>query len=357
MEKIFDIKIFLILSAFVLLINVGSFGVIETSDARYAEIAREMYVSQDYLHPNLLDIHHYHKPPITYQITALGYKIFGINPFGARFFLQIAILVQILIIYKISLLLFDNKKTALLSSICYFSMPIVLISSRNLTTDGFLTTFAIASIYFWIKYRKEGSFLNLYLFYLSLAFGFLTKGPVIFIMPFVFVLFFNFIEKPKQKLSIHHLFAFILFIIVGLSWYLYLTYYNSDFFYYFIGKQTVERFSKNVFNRTEPFWYFIVIAPILGLPWLPFIPFLIKKFQKIIKFKSIYFVLIISFLLPLIFFSISSSKRPLYILPLYGVMSILIVQLIGKLNADSIKFIKKLLFGYSLIIPVAFIHK
>ena len=355
MEKIFDIKIFLILSAFVLLINVGSFGVIETSDARYAEIAREMYVSQDYLHPNLLDIHHYHKPPITYQITALGYKIFGINPFGARFFLQIAILIQILIIYKISLLLFDNKKTALLSSICYFSMPIVLISSRNLTTDGFLTTFAIASIYFWIKYRKEGSFLNLYLFYLSLAFGFLTKGPVIFIMPFVFVLFFNFIEKPKQKLSIHHLFAFILFIIVGLSWYLYLTYYNSDFFYYFIGKQTVERFSKNVFNRTEPFWYFIVIAPILGLPWLPFIPFLIKKFQKIIKFKSIYFVLIISFLLPLIFFSISSSKRPLYILPLYGVMSILIVQLIGKLNADSIKFIKKLLFGYSLIIPVAFI--
>ena len=95
--------ILLIIAAFSLLINVGSYGVVESSDARYAEIGRAMYLSGDYLHPNLMEVHHYHKPPFTYQITALGYRIFGINAFGARFFLQIAVLIQIILVYYLSL--------------------------------------------------------------------------------------------------------------------------------------------------------------------------------------------------------------------------------------------------------------
>jgi 4-amino-4-deoxy-L-arabinose transferase len=355
MEKMLNIKALLLLSALILFANVGSFGVAETSDARYAEIAREMYVSGDYLHPNLLDIHHYHKPPLTYQITALGYKLFGINSFGARFFLQISFLIQMLLVYKICFLLFSEKRTALLSSIAYFTMPIALASSRNLTTDSFLTTFAMLSIFSWITYRKQGKLPYLYIFYIALSLGFLTKGPVIFIVPFVFVLAYNFVEIPKHRLNIHHMVALILFLTISLSWYLYLTYYNNDFFSYFIGKQTVDRFSKNVFNRTEPFWYFIVIAPLLGLPWLPVLPYLIKFNKNRFKIKSNHFVLLVSFLIPLLFFSISSSKRPMYILPFYPVLAILITQLIISLDKKQIEFINKIILGFSLFISSLFI--
>ena len=91
-----------------------------------------------YDHPKLMEIKHYHKPPVTYYVTVLGFKIFGVNAFGARFFLQIAILIQLFLIYQITFLLFNDKKISLAAALIYFSLPLVLISSRNLTTDAYL---------------------------------------------------------------------------------------------------------------------------------------------------------------------------------------------------------------------------
>jgi 4-amino-4-deoxy-L-arabinose transferase and related glycosyltransferases of PMT family len=81
---------FLIFCAFSLLISVGTFGVIETSDARYAQISYEMFESKDYVNPTLLGIKHYHKPPLTYHITSIGYAIFGVTPFWGSFFYPIS---------------------------------------------------------------------------------------------------------------------------------------------------------------------------------------------------------------------------------------------------------------------------
>ena len=355
MNKKLSFNLFLFIAAISLLINVGSYGVIESSDARYAEIGRAMHVSGDYMHPNLLDVHHYHKPPFTYQITALGYKIFGINPFGARFFLQLAIILQLILVYHLSILLFNNKKTALWSAVIYFSFPLVLISSRNLTTDAFLATFVLLSIYSWVKYRKSGVIKWLYAFTLSLALGFLTKGPVIFIVPVIFILFYNRTEKAKRSFSFHHIAAWALFLIVAASWFVYLGYHNPAFLDYFLGKQTADRFSKNAFGRTEPFWYFLAFAPLVGLPWFLAFIYLLKDQKDLLKTKTIHFALLMAFVIPLIFFSISSSKRILYILPLYGLLAILIADLFSRINTEKIKTINGFILGFSGLILLTFI--
>lgn len=354
MKKHTNFLILLGIVAFALLINVGSFGVVESSDARYAEIAREMYTSSDYIHPNLLDIHHYHKPPLTYLITTFGYKLFGVNAFGARFFLQIAILLQLLLIYGLTNLWFKNKQTAFWAAVIYLSYPIVLISSRNLTTDAFLAAFALGSIYFWVKYRKEGIAYYLYFFTISLGLGFLTKGPVIFIVPVVFILFFNSIEKAKTSFTVHHLLAWLLFLIIASSWFVYLSYQNTNFIDYFLGRQTIDRFSINAFNRTEPFWYFLVYGPLLGLPWFIFLPYLIKTQIKLFSRKSIYVALLMACLIPLVFFSISSSKRILYILPIYSLMAILTAQLFTKIIPEKGKLIMKIIAGFAFILSLGF---
>ena len=354
MEKI-NIKLFLILVLFVLLFNVGKYGVIETSDARYAEISREMAVSGDYMHPNFLNVHHYHKPPITYQITAVGYKIFGINPFGARFFLQIAIIIQLLFIYKLTLLLFNDKKVSFWASLIYFTIPIVYFSSRFLTTDTFLTTFILMSLYYWVKYRKQGKYIDLYLFYVSLALGFLTKGPVVFVVPLPFLLLYNRIELSKNKFSFHHLVSFILFIAIASSWYIYLIWQNDEFLRYFIIFQTFDRFSKNVFHRYEPFWYFLVFTPIISLPWSINIIVLGKHYKFYFKKNSIYIVLLLTFIIPIIFFSMSKSKRILYVLPIFGVFSILIAKLIDIVDIEKFKKIHKFNFIYSVLMITLFV--
>ena len=336
-NKSVSFGIFLLIATIALLINAGSYGVVETSDARYAEIAREMFLSGDFIHPKLLDIHHYHKPPFTYQITALGYAVFGINSFAARFFLQLSVLFQIWLVYKITLLLFQRKKTAITAAIIYFSLPLVLISSRNLTTDSFLTSFVLLSIYSWLEYYKNGKIIFLYLFALSLGLGFYTKGPVIFIEVLVFMGLYSYFFSFKRKGGFHFFTAFLLFLIAGFWWYGYLAYENSAFIDYFLGRQTLDRFSKNVFNRSEPWWYFLVLAPVTAAPWLFLIPFWAKEKLNYIKNDQRLKVLILSILIPVFFFSLSTSKRILYILPVYGFIAILSAALWDKVSFKTKK--------------------
>ena len=215
-------KLILFLSTLFIVFNIGlgSFGLAETSEARYAQISKEMFVSGDYLHPTLLGIRHYHKPPLTYYITSLGYKIFGINEFGARFFLGIALLLQIYLVYRIALLIYKDDKKAYASALIYTSLPIVLIAARNLTTDAFLVTFILLSIYFWLKHLQGKKTIYLYGFFTVLGLAFLTKGPVGLIPTFLFIGCWKFYYKEKFKFSIHAVIGTFLMLVISISWFL-----------------------------------------------------------------------------------------------------------------------------------------
>ncbi|WP_201352877.1 ArnT family glycosyltransferase [Hydrogenimonas urashimensis] len=340
-----SMALFLFFAAVVLLMGAGSYGVIETSDARYAEIAREMLHGEDWLHPSLLGIHHYHKPPLTYQITALGYEIFGINPFGARFFLQISVLLQLWVVYAMARALGLREQPARRAAIIYFTFPLVLASSRDLTTDSFLTTFALATMYAWIRYRRQGRVGWLYLFALFLGLGFLTKGPVVLIAPGLLALLWR-PEMPRHKVSKRHRFAaFALFVLLAGSWFVYLAWENPAFWNYFIERQTVQRFGSNVFHRHEPFWYYWVFAPLVGLPWLAALPWLLVKAGERGRKEKLLSTLLLAGGIGILFFSLSSSKRIFYILPLFVFFALATAILIDRLeNRESRRLAKGMTF-------------
>lgn len=214
------LAVLITIAAVCLFINSGSWGVTETSEARYAEISREMLDSGDWTHPKLLGIGHYHKPPLTYIITTISYKIWGVNPFAVRFFLQIAILIQIILVYNIGKILFRHNNTAFLAAIIYVSFPAVIISSRALTTDAYLATFALAAIYCWMTYRKVNNIPALYGYYIFLALGFLTKGLLIFIVPLIVTITYNYHYRSSKNNYWHHIIALLLVLSLGFSWYM-----------------------------------------------------------------------------------------------------------------------------------------
>ena len=284
-----------------------------------------MSASNDYLHPRLLEIQHYHKPPLTYYITALGYKIFGLNEFGARFFLQIALLLQILLTYKIGQLLFQNDRIALYASIIYFTFPIVLISTNNLTTDAYLTTFVISGIYFWLLYKVKEKPVGLYFTALVIGLGFMTKGPVIFLPFLIFIFTYKSIFKKKSKFKDHLIFSIILFFGISLPWFIKITMEFPELWNYFFETHTLKRvLNAEHFNRDQPFWYFLVYAPLVGLPWFLFmITLLIKKWKIEIKRNAILKLLLFNMSIILLLFSIFSSKMILYVLPVYLYVALL----------------------------------
>ncbi|TPE43505.1 ArnT family glycosyltransferase [Pontibacter mangrovi] len=327
----------LLLVLFLLLIyKLGTWGVVETSEARYAEIGREMWHSGDLLHPRLLGIQHYHKPPLTYAITALGIQLFGPDAFGARFFLQISLLGQVWLVYLIGKQLLGNPRQALLAAVVYVTIPAVLVSARNLTTDSFLTTFELAAILGWLWYKARAQALWLYFFYLMLALAFLTKGPVGLIFPVLVLIGLggNYTSSQNRTSGWHHLPGLLLFLALGGSWFLYLMRLDPQFIDYFLLRHTVQRFANpETFGRSKPWWFYLVLAPALSLPWSAI---LIANFRKLHQMPGpLKRLFILWILVPLVFFSFSGSKLILYILPIFAGQALLTAWLLHALSAEA----------------------
>lgn len=334
-------KFYLVLALIFICLNIGlgSWGLTESSEARYAEIGREMAISGDYLHPRLLGIQHFHKPPITYYLTALGYHLFGANEFGARFFLCVALVLQIFFVYKIALLLFRDEKVAFSAGIIYFCMPLALVAARNLTTDAYLTTFILWSLYYWLLRKKGRSVFFLYGFYLLLGIGFLTKGPVVLLPVLVFIICWKIFYKDPLKVTLHNLLGTLLFLAVSASWFVAVIIDIPALWDYFIKDQIVKRsLNAEKFHRQEPFWYYFVFAPLVGLPWLLFtLAGFVKNYKGIFKTRSVEGILSVSIGILMLIFSLFSSKLILYILPIFPFIALLGAKLLPRASARSLK--------------------
>lgn len=303
-----------------LLLTSNAWGVLETSEARYAEISREMLRSGDWLHPKLLDIYHYHKPPVTYWITASAYSVFGINAFAARFFLVVAYCLQVILIFKVAQLLFNEKSAGYFAALVYATTPMILISVRGLTTDAYLTTFVLSSVYAWLIFLRTGKPRFLLGFSLALGLAFITKGPVSLIIPGLAILVLrNFYPLPRPG-TLNSSLAILLFLLIGFTWFVFLAIEDSRLADYFFFRHFIDRLAHaEVFARKEPWYYYLGITPLLFLPWAPLFiggffktkPNPTEKDEKLARAMAIGL-----FAIPLIIFSLFTSKLVLYILPL-----------------------------------------
>lgn len=314
------VYILTLLLAVSLLITSNAWGVLETSEARYAEISREMFRSGDWLHPKLLEIYHYHKPPVTYWITAGAYVIFGINAFAARFFLVIAYCLQVFLIFKVAQLLFNDNSAGYFASHVYATTPMILISVRGLTTDAYLATFVLLSVYAWLKYLRTGNALFLYGVALAAGLAFMTKGPVGLLIPALSMLGLRNIYPVPQFSALNSALAILLFLLIAFTWFAFLAIEDPRLADYFFFRHFIDRVAHaEVFARKEPWYYYLPIAPLVFLPWVPlFFGGLFRlKVNNAEKHKKLARTLAIGlFLIPLIIFSLFTSKLVLYILPL-----------------------------------------
>ncbi|MDH3709102.1 MAG: glycosyltransferase family 39 protein [Cyclobacteriaceae bacterium] len=343
------IYVLILITAFFLFLRLGSWGVTETSEARYAEISWEMLLTKDPIHPSLLGIRHFHKPPLTYMVTALAFEIWGVTPFAARFFLQISLLVQIVLVYRIGKILFNSSHQALLAAVIYSSLPAVIVSTRGLTTDSFLASFILGSVYCWFKFSKHHKLWYLYGFYGLLALGFLTKGPLVLLIPLI-VVFTSAKTKAPFK---HHLAGISLLLIVGSSWYVKLALEDPQFWRYFVLDHTLQRYGNpQLFNRTQPVWYYLVLVPMTSFPWFPMVIHLFFKKFKGLNRSELGTLLGCWIFIPLLFFSFSASKLFLYVLPVYAGIALAASNLLSTIGHGDLRFWDSALIAYQLVISL-----
>ncbi|WP_050767890.1 glycosyltransferase family 39 protein [Acetomicrobium hydrogeniformans] len=315
----------------------GSRGLYETTEGRYAEVAREMLRSGNYLEPTLLGLPHWSKPPLTYWAIALGLKIFGLNAWGARFYLVISFVLTVICVWKIAQTLWD-KKSAYLSAVVYTSSLMPLVSSNVVSTDTLLALWeALAIFAFWKAVRTQSKRWTV-LVWLFLGMSFMTKGypgllPLLGIIPTQIYL------RKARGAQVPRLLTasgMLTFIALGLGWYIFEAIKHPYLVPYWLGHEVVGRFSEeSEFHNPHFYQAFEIYIPTLifgTLPWSALLTCKFKATKDIVKsalsknalFKNPQNLFLFSYtLLSLVLFFMAKSKLQLYILPLFLPLSLI----------------------------------
>ena len=327
------IQLLLLLFSLLCFYRLGSWGVLETSEARYAEMGREMYLSGDYLHPTFTDLRHYHKPPLTYAVTALAYRLFGVSAWSARFFLQLALLAQLWLVYRIGCRLLDQR-TALWATAIYASFPAVLLASHNLTTDLYLVTFLLAGI--WAFLRSERKTRHplpwLLLTYAFWGLAALTKGAGVVILPAVLLPTYYLLFAPKNwwKTIGRHALGAVVFLAIGLSWYAALIAEDRSLFNYFVIEQTLHRYTSDQWMRAKPPYFYLLTVLATTLPWGLALLAFGRRWTTLTTQRKTILWLAAWIVGPILFYSFAQSKLILYVLPAYPGIALLSAVWLGQ---------------------------
>ncbi len=321
--------------AFILFFQLGSYGLVETSDARYAEIAREMFTSGDYLIPRLLGGPHFDKPPLVYWITSLSYAVFGVNEWGARFSQGVAALTVLLLVYLIARHFF-SRSVGLAALLSLVTMPGFIGAERALTTDLLLlvwTTGSLCAFLFWWESRRPAYLLA---FYSCMGFSMLTKGPLaLFVVLIAIVVFALLAKEPLLLRKILYLPGIALFLALGFWWYLVLGIRVPGLLWHLVMTQLLGRMKSSYIGHPAPLYYYLYMFPALSMPWLAFLPLVVKLRASDPKERAVFLLLATWLVVPLIFFSVPGTKLPLYVIPSLPPLAILVGLVIDRSVAAS----------------------
>src|SRR5437867_2385552 len=122
------------LAVFVLFFQLGTRGLNEPDEGRYAEVGREMAASGDWLVPRFNGVEHLSKPPLTYWLIAASIKVFGANEWAARLPAGLAALATVVALYLLVRRAADET-TGLWAAAVLLSCAQFFIVARLITTD------------------------------------------------------------------------------------------------------------------------------------------------------------------------------------------------------------------------------
>jgi len=344
-----------LLPALAIVVTCGWLGLIEPTEARYAEIAREMMARGDWLVPHLNGIPHFHKPPVAYWVAAGGMSALGVNEWGARLGVALAAAFVLWCVARIARRergASDGPDAAgpdvaglapllLASSFLFFAL------SRQLASDIFLSA-AVAAFYvaYWDRRLRAGMWP-----FVALAAGFMAKGPVVFVLTVVPVLLAAWWARDSAAARpLARWRGWALFAVLALPWYLLVVFRTPGLLTYLLERQIWERYTTTVQHRGGPFYYFVAVVLVGALPWTWAA---LAEGWRIARrgwalrrvgaaqpgdpshpggpaptFEDA--LLVTWVIVPVVFLSFSGSKLPAYVLPIFPALALLAARALAQ---------------------------
>jgi 4-amino-4-deoxy-L-arabinose transferase len=327
----------------------GARSLWDSSEARYGQVAFEMLTSGNWLVPTLAGEPHLTKPPFSYWMIAGGMKLFGINAWGARFFLSAFFTGTLFCIRELARTMGYGRKEALAAALIFGTSLVPFVGGHTLTTDTFLTFWETLGILAaWKIWSSQGRHLRLWqlIFWGAFGMGFFTKGPPAWLPLIPIAVYLGIRRGNHRKPSLVSLPGIGIFLVISFWWFAVLIVRDPGLLQYFIGDEVVGRFASTMHARNDPFW---IYAPVLFLgvgPWIMLWPGVIAgawaKLREMAPLQDRQLFLLLWFMIPLGVFTLSQSRMPLYMLPLFVPLSIVMAPIgcrdvISRLQRSPVK--------------------
>ncbi|WP_194786583.1 glycosyltransferase family 39 protein [Rhodocyclus gracilis] len=303
---------------------------IQPDEGRYAEIAREMVVSGDYVTPRLNGLKYFEKPALQYWITAGAFKTFGEHDWVARFWPGLSGFLSVLLAFFTAQRLF-GPRAALLGTVAFAStLFVVLIGHINTLDMGLSFFLQLALSGMLLANRDEATARErrrwMLIVWVALAGAMLSKGLIALVLCGGTLVVYSLLARdfsPWRRLEL--LRGIPLFLLLVTPWFVAVSLANPEFFHFFFIHEHFERFLTKAHGRYQPAWYFFAVLLLGALPWTLMLlqGWLGAWFrERRGAFQPQRFLVVWAWVI-LLFFSASSSKLPSYILPMVPALAML----------------------------------
>jgi 4-amino-4-deoxy-L-arabinose transferase-like glycosyltransferase len=324
-------------------------GLVGADEPRYAQIAREMLTRHDYITPILWGHPWLEKPALYYWRAMFSFREFGVHDWSAR-------LPSASFAFGLVTLIYLHMRRfrpggQLDAALITVSCAGIIAFARGASTDMQLAApFCIGMLGWYAWYETDRKFWLFDLYFFNGA-ATLAKGPV---APFLaLVIIFVFIALRREWSLLRRTIwipGIVLYLAMVLPWYIAVSRRNPEFLKVFFLQHNLERFATNLYEHEQPVWYFLMVTLLALMPWTVvalraladgFVESLREWKSRRAKDRYLGFArwgdafpefLVLWAMVPIVFFSLSRSKLPGYILPSIPPLGILTGDYLNRLR-------------------------
>ena len=311
--------------------QLGAAPLFDVDEGAFSEATRELLASGDWGHTTLNGADRFDKPILIYWLQAVSMAIFGVNEWATRLPSALCVLAATLAAGRFAAQRWGQQAGALAALVLGSGLGLLAIG-RASTADGLLNALLIATGLCLWRFAESGERRPLHWAYFWCGLGLLAKGPVAVVVPGgAFALWSLFSDRGRTALrAAWNPLGWLIALAIALPWYLYaLNRHGQAFIDGFFLKHNVERFSGTLEGHGGGFAYYLVVLPLLLLPWTPLLVAVLARARALWRDPLSRFLLLwTGFVLAL--FSTSGTKLPHYML--YGVapLALLMARQLGE---------------------------
>lgn len=333
-------------AAVALAIQLGGFPLLDADEGRNAEVAREMAETNDYVMPRLNGLPYLDKPIVYFAAEAAVMEVLGPTEVAARLPAYLFTIATAAVLFWFARNVWGGD-TPYIATIVFLAMPLTVAFARTVIFDSALMFFSVvALVCFYLAIEEKGSLWSI-VAWVAMGFAILTKGPVVFVLVLFVVIPYAFTRRAVRVLF--PIAGIVAFAVVIAPWLWGVTQVVPEFLEYVLVTETAARMATKELQRTGPPWYFVPYLIAGALPWS-----LVAIFSwKSLKRRELLF-LALWIAIPFVFFSISQSKRPQYILPLMPAIALLLARIWPEARTRAAAILFAAFGGILLAAPLAF---